>query len=245
MWPRAALLAVLAACLGATGCVRIPPAGPRLQAIVAPAVPKGTQVSAETLQAAAKVLQTRLCDVGWAEVKTDAGRILVALPAGRDSLLEESVRPGDLRFEAMPGNLDNAASPPDRVYWVDSRTRAHVPDADAIAAGFVILRGKDFEQNARVETGARGSKVFFEIRGDRQAEFRNFTRVQVGRWLAILLDDEFLEAVVIKAPLPGKGVIEGGLPLEEARRLVRCINSGPLPVPLAVLQKTGPAGAAR
>jgi preprotein translocase subunit SecD len=69
-------------------------------------------------------------------------------------------------------------------------------------------------------------------------EFEQITTDNVGRHLAIILDNNVYSAPVIKQPISGGGaVIEGRFSLEEARDLAIVLRAGSLPAPVKVLEE--------
>jgi protein-export membrane protein SecD len=65
--------------------------------------------------------------------------------------------------------------------------------------------------------------------------FERITRENVGEQLAIFLDGELMSAPRINEPIAGgKAIISGNFTPEEAKELVRNLNFGALPVPIAL-----------
>ena len=75
--------------------------------------------------------------------------------------------------------------------------------------------------------------VAFEIADEFTKAFADFTEAQIGKRLAIVLDNEILLAPVIHAKITGEGVIAGRTSLEEARDLALVLRSGALPFHLS------------
>ena len=95
-------------------------------------------------------------------------------------------------------------------------------------------RGQNPTTNAalvHIEFNSRGADIFRDLT----------TRLagnQLGR-IAIFLDDEQVSAPVVNSPiLAGTGVIEGGFTRQSARALAIQLESGRLPVPLALIQES-------
>ncbi|MFQ5661896.1 MAG: preprotein translocase subunit SecD, partial [Candidatus Paceibacteria bacterium] len=66
--------------------------------------------------------------------------------------------------------------------------------------------------------------------------FRNITKENVGRTLAIFLDGDLKSAPVINEEIPGgSAIVSGGFTPQEARDLVRNLNLGALPVPIELV----------
>lgn len=76
----------------------------------------------------------------------------------------------------------------------------------------------------RINFNSEGTKLFSDI-----------TSKNVGRELAIFLDGKLLSAPVIQEKIPdGTAIISGNFSAEEAKVLVRDLNLGALPVPIAL-----------
>ncbi len=101
----------------------------------------------------------------------------------------------------------------------------------------------------RVETGASGdpyelpqATVTFRFQPPYDEAFAELTGANVGRELAILLDDEIEWAGRIDSEIDGEGLLRGGYRLEEAREVAGMLRSGTMPVSLEVesLSAVGP-----
>jgi len=81
--------------------------------------------------------------------------------------------------------------------------------------------------DVRLEFTSSGAKRFAKV-----------TEENVGRRLAIILDDSVISAPSIRMPiLNGEGVISGDFTMEEARLIMSVLKSGALPVPLSVAEE--------
>lgn len=81
------------------------------------------------------------------------------------------------------------------------------------------------EPTVRVDFNAEGTKLF-----------ANITEQNIGRLLAIFLDGTLVSAPVIRDQIPnGTAIISGQFTPESARELVRNLNLGALPVPVALV----------
>ncbi|MCD5382266.1 MAG: protein translocase subunit SecD [Candidatus Pacebacteria bacterium] len=93
--------------------------------------------------------------------------------------------------------------------------------------------------------GGLSNEPIVSIRFDAQGGdlFEQITRDNVGEQLAIFLDGELVSAPVINEAIAGgSAIISGNFTPDEARNLVRNLNFGALPVPIA-LQSTQTIGA--
>ncbi len=101
-----------------------------------------------------------------------------------------------------------------------------------------LLTGADLK-DAKVEVGRYGSPVVgFELSPQGGRRFAEITGDNVGRRLAIILDNRIYSAPVIKTRISGgRGIIEGNFTLEEARDLALILRAGALPAPVKIINK--------
>ena len=85
-----------------------------------------------------------------------------------------------------------------------------------------------------------GAAISFDILSEYQVNFVEVTGFNIGKRLAITIDEEVLMAPIIQGAISGSGVIVGLFDLEEAQNLARVLNSGPLPFPLAYEESNVP-----
>ena len=99
------------------------------------------------------------------------------------------------------------------------------------------LTGRFLEPSSFIGTDPVGNPVVqFEWTADGAVLSEQITRRLLGRQLGIFLDDELLSAPVVQGVIVREGTITG-MTLRRARELVIQLNSGALPVQLAVLQE--------
>ena len=108
------------------------------------------------------------------------------------------------------------------------------------------LTGKDLKR-AQVTFGTSGSKtgpqVALEFNTDGAKKFAEITKRNVGKPLAIFLDDISIYSYVGTAPivqqeiLGGNAVITGQFSTLEAKNLAVQLNAGALPVPIKILEQ--------
>jgi len=101
----------------------------------------------------------------------------------------------------------------------------------------VILEGSMLK-SATIGIGQYGGyqiNIEFDRPGGRI--FAEYTAHNVGRYLAIVLDNKVLSCPVINSMIPhGRGYISGDFSAMEAQDLSTLLQSGSLPVPLSILQ---------
>jgi preprotein translocase subunit SecD len=100
-----------------------------------------------------------------------------------------------------------------------------------------IVRGTDL-RDAQVAAGTMGQPVIaFTLSRDAAVRFQQYTRNNIGRRCAIVLDQEILSAPVIEDAIRDSGQIRGPRNLEEAADLAANLRSGALPAAIEVLQE--------
>jgi preprotein translocase subunit SecD len=169
-------------------------------------------------------------------------QIIIELPGVKDpdrvvQILRSTAM---LEFRLIPQRYTcPGAETDDYSVWQDSQTGQTVTWERVLADSEGQFTGRDLMSNADVQTrtgGGAGWVVGFELRADRKNAFRDFTRRNVQRQMAIVLDAECVMAPVIKSEIPGKGIIEGNFSAQAARDLKLLLNAGALPVPLEIAE---------
>ena len=103
-----------------------------------------------------------------------------------------------------------------------------------------LLMTGDVVTDARVRPGTRLEGSYVEVKLDRRGAdtFAALTAENVGRHLAIVLDNTVYSAPVIKEPIPGGDVqITGSFSLEDAHELAIVLRSGALPAPVEIIEE--------
>lgn len=81
-------------------------------------------------------------------------------------------------------------------------------------------------------------QVSIEFDSDGAKMFEDITTRNVGKTVAIFLDNQLLSAPKVNEPITGgKASITGTFSLDEAKRLAISLNAGALPVPLKVIEQ--------
>jgi len=106
-----------------------------------------------------------------------------------------------------------------------------------LLAGRPIVRGMDL-RDARVSTGAMDRPgTTFTLSQEAAARFEQYTRANIGRSSAIVLDDEILSVPVIEDVIRDSGQIRGARTREEAEDLAVNLRSGALPAAIEIAQE--------
>lgn len=101
------------------------------------------------------------------------------------------------------------------------------------------LTGKNLKRSEVVfnpNTGKPEVSLEFDEAGAQM--FSDITGRNVGKTVAIFLDDQLVSAPRVNEPIPsGKAVIQGTFTAQEAKQLSVALNAGALPVPLKVIEQ--------
>jgi preprotein translocase subunit SecD len=129
--------------------------------------------------------------------------------------------------------------PDDTEIFVERNTR---PDGNVFTAQWPLKRvsvvvGNDL-RDARLDTDQYGQpRVAFELDQDAGRRFQLATRENLGRKMAIVLDDRVISAPVIRGEIRDVGVIEGGFTIERATTLSLQLRSGAIPAKITILEE--------
>ena len=199
-------------------------------------------------------------DLAWVEWKQDSGnpKMLVRTP---EAPLKNAMDQVERRLKAASPEYQEALKKQQAADKDNSVPRAEVERlraaTDAIVAKLLaespeyrdaqakfdeVVRSDVFrgDQLARTEIQHQVAQivVFFEFKAERKPYFGAFTEKHVRENMAIILDGRVNSAPVIKSPLPGEGIIEGGVGTgfkeEDAKKLAIVLESGSTGVNLAL-----------
>lgn len=168
-------------------------------------------------------------------------RLIVELPGVNDpervvGILKSTAM---LEFRLIPDRYEAPGAAQDEYdEWRDKQTQQMVPWERVMAESPAEFTGRDLLSNAVVEPDAQGGGwvVHFELRPERKQAFREFTRKNINRAMAIVLDGQVQMAPNIESEIPGSGIIQGKFTTQEARDLKLLLNAGALPVPLEIAE---------
>jgi len=164
--------------------------------------------------AVAEIMRMRLAVLGvsGAEVRIGKrpGELAVHLPPDVAALSIESalLRPGTLELRIVIEEPKAGAGRRVERTGGDPPLTVREPVDSAERFG-----GEDLDREkvlVRPDSNSTGWLVHFAILEARKAEFEAFTRENVKKRLAILIDGRIEMAPVIRSPLPGEGIIIGG-----------------------------------
>lgn len=101
----------------------------------------------------------------------------------------------------------------------------------------IILNG-DVLQDANATYVEGKPAVGFKMNSLGSKKFADITKNNIGRFLAIVLDNEVITAPRINTPITGgSGVITGNFTTEEANQTALLLRAGALPAPLSIIEE--------
>jgi len=113
-----------------------------------------------------------------------------------------------------------------------SKTK-YVVEKKTLLTGDTIINAQP-----RPGSGLEGPYVEFELNSQGADQFERITSGNVGRQLAVILDDTVYSAPVIKDRIGGgRAVIQGNFTLAEARDLAIVLRAGALPAPVRIAEE--------
>ncbi len=114
---------------------------------------------------------------------------------------------------------------------------------DQVPAGFYVVQRDPVVTGRDLRTARMGQDelslpaVNFTLNADGGRTFAEFTSANIGRQLAIVLDNEIYSAPVIEGRIAGNGQIKGRFSVTEAEDLALVLRSGALPASIRYLEE--------
>jgi preprotein translocase subunit SecD len=209
--------------------------------------PEATQVRSNAMDQALETIRNRIDQLGVRETtvaREDDNEILVQLPGIQDPERAKELigKTAVLEFKltddkhSVADALRNGPPPGDEILYGPPQAGGPTP---YLVETPVLLTG-DTVTDARVREGGRLEGPYVEVNlNHRGAEiFGAVTAQNVGRNLAIILDNTVYSAPVIKEPIPGGDVqITGNFSFEDAHNLAIVLRSGSLPAPVQIIEE--------
>jgi preprotein translocase subunit SecD len=214
-----------------------------------------TAIERDTVAHSVETIDNRVNALGVTEpyIAPESGnRIVIQLPGIDDPARVKDIikTTAQLQFRLVVGTpAADAASalasvPPNMKNDVEVLAGTH-EDALGRAAGteyYAVLKvipvtGTDLK-NARVTKGRLGEPtVGFSLTPDGARKFGELTGANVGRRLAIVLDNKVVSAPTINGKIEDQGVIEGSFTNQQASDLALVLRTGSLPASLTTLEE--------
>jgi len=214
--------------------------------------PARRQMEDNAVSQAVETIRNRVDEFGVAEpliAREGADRILVQLPGIDDpkrvkdlikntAFLELSlVESGPASDAALKSTYPGGVIPP-QFKLVEAKAESGSRDkAFYIVRKQAVITGRDLK-NARPTQGQFGShSVTFFLTATGSTKFGDATGANIGKRLAIVLDNRVQSAPSIKDRITETGVIEGSFSPEEANDLALVLRAGALPAGLVYLEE--------
>ncbi|MDY6039051.1 MAG: protein translocase subunit SecD [Elusimicrobiaceae bacterium] len=217
----------------------------------------------EAMARAIEIIRNRIDQYGVAETSiTKQGDkwIMVQLPGVSNPQRAEELigKTAMLEFRIVKNDTSVAQKAIEKLESLDKPFDDNgnlVPEvAKLVPAGYQIMRNKDGGyslvtdtapvtgadlENARVVMmGENGyPEVSFEFNAEGSKKFGQLTGANIGKNLAIVLDNTVQSAPTIQARITKQGRISGTFSAEEARALAIVLKAGALPAPVKVIEK--------
>ena len=200
----------------------------------------------DAIGAAIETVRRRVDALGTTEptiVRQGSSRILVQVPGLQDTAqLKELIgKTARLSFhEVHP----TASAEEARTTRVPAGYKIY-PTKDREEGGPMVLRETPVVRGDELKTAQPGFDqrtnepiISFTFNNSGARKFGTFTKDNVGRPFAIVLDDQVISAPVIREPiLGGSGQISGSFTVESANQLAIQLRSGALPAKLTIVEE--------
>ena len=197
------------------------------------------------IEAAIETVRRRVDAVGTKEphiVREGEGRILVQVPGLQDTaelerLIGETAR---LSFHEVPPSISAAEAKAGRrplgfkIYQGVDRS-----EGELLLRESPVVRGEELtEAKPGFQPETNQPIVEFTFNNSGARKFGRFTRQNVGKPFAIVLDDKVISAPRINTAIEGgRGYIEGNFTPESSTKLAIQLKSGALPAKLSIVEK--------
>lgn len=205
------------------------------------------QIRNNAMDQALETIRNRIDQLGVRETtvqKEGDNDILVQLPGIQDPERAKELigKTAVLQFKFLDdkSNLSDAVKsgppPGDEVLYGPVQAGGAQP---YLVESNILMTG-DVVTDARVRPGSRLEGPYVEVKLDHRGAdiFAALTAENVGRHLAIVLDNTVYSAPVIKEPIPGGDVqITGSFSFEDAHELAIVLRSGALPAPVEIIEE--------
>jgi len=173
---------------------------------------EGESITPDTIQKSIGVLRNRVDSLGVKEPSI--------YPQGNDRIVVE---------------IAGIDDPEQAVNIIKNTAQLEFQDEE----GNVLVTGKDLKDaQASPGVGGQGATVDLEFNDAGAKLFAQATAENVGRRIAIVIDEEVISAPTVDEPIPsGRAQISGSFTAEEAQNLAVLLRSGALPVSFNIMEK--------
>jgi preprotein translocase subunit SecD len=204
-----------------------------------------SRLQQEVLEQSMEVIRRRIDSLGNKEIELQSlgdDMILLQVPGLKDPKKIKKLigRTAKLSFHVVKNDLPATPTEAEKIALMLNSKTLPVQNTGKLALinSSAILTG-DMLNNAYVSHGQMGEPVIkFQLNNLGQRLFADFTSKNIGKALAIVVDDKIISAPVIREPiLGGEGIISGDFTMESANELAILLRAGALPVPLKIIEE--------
>ncbi len=173
---------------------------------------EGQEVTADTISKSIGVLRNRIDSLGVKEP--------IIYPQGDDRIVIE---------------IAGVEDPEEAINIIKNTAQLEFRDEK----GNIVVTGKDLKDaQASVGQNGAGATVDIEFNDAGAKLFADATAANVGKQIAIVLDNQVISAPTVDEAIPsGKAQISGNFTAEEAQELAVLLRSGALPVSFSIMEK--------
>ncbi len=173
---------------------------------------EGEAITSDTIQKSIGVLRNRIDSLGVKEPSI--------YPQGNDRIVVE---------------IAGIDDPEKAVDIIKNTAQLEFQDEE----GNVLVTGKDLKDaQASPGVNGKGATVDLEFNDAGAKLFADATAKNVGRRIAIVIDEEVISAPTVDEPIPsGRAQIHGSFTAEEAQNMAVLLRSGALPVSFSIMEK--------
>lgn len=207
-------------------------------------LPKGLSIS-EAVDRAVEVIRNRVDSIGVSEPliqKEGEKWIVVQLPGvkdpdaaktmiGQTALLEFKLL--NEKSDDLEKALDGKVLPEDQLLY-DKEKKPFLLKKEQLLTGAALASAK-----MSMGGGSLGSEISvdFSLTEEGSKQFAVITGKNIGKRLAIILDNIVISAPTINSKIKGRGQITGSFSEKEAKNLALLLRSGSLPVPISIISE--------
>ena len=193
------------------------------------------EIKSSSLEQSLEIVRRRIDEVGTNEPtiqRRGNDRILVELPGLDDPNRVKKLlgKTANLTFRLVSDNDDSFGS--ETIFFEDGTTQLNVNKR-------IVMSGDNLTNaQPRFDTRANETIVAFTLDRVGAKRFGRVTSKNVGKKLAIILDNKIISAPEIQEPiLGGNGQISGDFTFQSATDLALLLRSGALPAPINIIEE--------
>ena len=193
------------------------------------------EIKKNSLDQSLEIVRRRIDEVGTKDptiIKRGSNRILIELPGLDDPNRIKNLlgKTAHLTFRLASEGDENFGS--EILFFEDGENQLKV-NKRVIMSGDNLINARPTYDNLNSET-----VVSFSLNRVGAKKFARATSNNVGKKLAIILDNEIISAPQIREPiLSGNGQISGNFTFQSATDLALLLRSGALPAPLNIIEE--------